>query len=88
MDLLLSIQTIKRIELKELNMKMEKRFDPLIIRFIDLIDQKYKENILHSVDIFNKLGKRSYNSLREAIEDDDVEFVSHALNDLSTTDFY
>ena len=67
---------------------MENKFDPLMVRFIDLIDQKYKEDIFETADTYKKRGLKSYNSLKEAFEEDDLDFVSQSLIDLSISFLY
>ena len=70
---------------------MDEKLKPLIDRFIDLIDHKYKDNILKSADKWERLGHKYYSSLNEAMKNKDYFCVWDALTDLTNTytyDFY
>ena len=70
---------------------MKDKFEIFLDRFIDLIDQKYKDSILETASHWETMGHKHYGSLKEAKEDHDYFCVSDALTDLSVEyiyDFY
>ena len=70
---------------------MKDKFELFLDRFIDLIDQKYKDSILETASYWETKGHKHYGSIKEAKEDHDYYCVWDALTNLTieyTYDFY